>query len=148
MKQFVRCANCRQWYVERAVTTVDILQDNGMRRMAMWCRSCIREAEQRSLYADEDIDCQDWQAAEGSLLSRSLLTPEDASGAFGDLMQEHLALMEEALLEEDDSAIASRIRDFIDRGRVSLEQLDDAAQAQRLTAHLNYWQTVLKALRP
>jgi len=148
VKQFARCANCRQWYVERAVTTVGILQGNGARRTALWCRPCIQAAEQRSLDVDKNIDLQDWQAAEESLLSRDLMPPEAAGGAFGDLMQEHLDLMEEALLEEDDDAIASRIGDFVDRGRAFLEQLDDAAQAQRLTAHLNYWQTVLKALKP
>ena len=148
MKQFARCANCRQWYVERAVTTVDILQGNGARRTALWCRSCIQAAEQRSLYVDENTGFQEWQAAEDSLLSRDFLPPEEAGGAFGDLMQEHLNLMEEALLEEDDDAIASRIGDFVERGRALLEQLDDATQTQRLTAHLNYWQTVLKALKP
>lgn len=146
MKQFARCSNCRQWYVDRAVTTVDILQGNGMRRTALWCRTCIHEAEQRSLYANEDIDCQDLQASDGSLLSYDFLQPEAATGVFGALLQEHLNLMEEALLEADDDAIASRISDFMARGRAHLDRLDDLEQAQRLTTHLHYWQTFLKAL--
>jgi len=146
VKQFARCSNCRQWYVDRAVTTVDILQGNGMRRTALWCQPCIREAEQRSLYAEEGIDVQDLQASDGSLLGDNLLQSEEATGAFGALLQEHLDLMEEALLEENDDAIASRISDFMARGHAHLGTLDNVEQAQRLTTHLNYWQTFLKAL--
>lgn len=146
MKQFARCSNCRQWYVDRAVTTVDILQGNGMRRTALWCQPCIHEAEQRSRYAIESIDVQDLQASASALKSYPLWQPEETSGAFGALLQEHLDLMEEALLEENDDAIASRISDFMDRGRAHLDGLDDPAQAQRLTTHLHYWQTFLKAL--
>lgn len=146
MKQFARCSNCRQWYVERAVTTVDILQGNGMRHTALWCQPCIREAEQRSLYADDAVDFQDLQSSDGSLLSYGLLQPEEASGVIGELLQEHLDLMEEALIQEDDDAIASRIADFMQRGRAYLEALDDSEQAQRLTNHLNYWQIFLNTL--
>jgi hypothetical protein len=146
VKQFARCSNCRQWYVDRAVTTVEVLQANGMRRTALWCQPCIWEAEQRSLCADEGIDPQALHAPNGSLLNDDLLQSEEATGTFGELLQEHLYLMEEALLEEDDDAIASRIGDFMERGRTHLEHLDDPEHAQRLTMHLHYWQTFLKAL--
>ncbi|ETW99895.1 MAG: hypothetical protein ETSY1_13215 [Candidatus Entotheonella factor] len=146
MKQFARCSNCRQWYVEHAVTTVDILQGNGMRRTALWCQPCIRAAEQRSLYADDVVDFQDLQSPDDSLLSYGLLPPEEANGVLGELLQEHLDLMEEALVQEDDDAIASRIGDFMERGRTHLETLDDSEQAKRLTNHLNYWQIFLNTL--
>jgi len=148
VKQFARCSNCRQWYVDRAVTTVDILQGNGMRRTALWCQRCIHEAEHRSLYAEEDLDVQERQASDGSRLSYDFLQPEEVNGAFSALLQEHLDLMEEALLEEDDDAIAARISDFMVRGHAHLDRLDDAEQTQRLTTHLNYWQIFLKALNP
>jgi hypothetical protein len=148
MKQFARCSNCRQWYVDRAVTTVDILQGSGMRRTALWCQPCIREAEQRSHYANEGIDIQNLSSAADLLMNADRLQPEKATGVFGALLQEHLDLMEEALLEEDDDAIASRIGEFVKRGRTHLEQLDGPEQVQRLTNHLNYWQTFLKALDP
>ncbi len=147
MKQFARCSNCRQWYVERAVTTVDTLQGNGMRRTALWCQPCIREAEQRSQDADEGIDVLNLHSPDDLLQSHNLLQPEEKeTGVFGELLQEHLDLMEEALLEENDNAIASRISEFMERGRIHLEQLDDPDQGQRLTNHLNYWQTFLKML--
>ncbi len=149
MKQFAQCANCRQWYVEHAVTMVDILQGNGMRRTALWCQSCIREAEQRSHAVDERLDAQALELADDSLLSYGLApSAQEAPGVFGELLQEHHDLMEEALLEEDDGAIASRIGEFVERGRTHMEQLDDPEQAQRLTNHLNYWQTFLKTLNP
>jgi hypothetical protein len=117
-----------------------------MRRTALWCQSCIHEAEQRSRYAVESIDVQDLQASASALKSYPRLQPEETSGTFGALLQEHLDLMEEALLEENDDAIALRIGDFMDRGRAHLDGLDDPTQAQRLTMHLHYWQTFLKAL--
>jgi len=148
VKQFARCSNCRQWYVDHAVTTVDILQGNGVRRTALWCQPCIREAEQRSHDADEGIDIPDLQSPDDSLLGYGLLQSEvKATGVFGELLQEHLDLMEEALLEENDNAIASRISEFMERGRTHLEQLDDPEQGQRLTNHLNYWQTFLQMLK-
>jgi hypothetical protein len=117
-----------------------------MRRTALWCHPCIREAEQRSLHADEGIDYQDLQAVDSSLPSYDLWPPAETPGAFGALLQEHLSLMEEALLEEDDDTIASRINDFMARARTHLDSFDDPEQVQRLTTHLNYWQTFLKAL--
>jgi hypothetical protein len=146
VKQFARCSNCRQWYLERAVTTVDILQGNGVRRTALWCQPCIREAEQRSLNADAHLDDHDLQTRYESLLNASLAPSEAVTGTFGELLQEHLDLMEEALLEENDRMIAMRIGDFMDRSRAHLEQLDNPEQSQRLTIHLNYWQTFLRAL--
>jgi hypothetical protein len=119
-----------------------------MRRTALWCQPCIHEAEQRSRYAAERIDVQDLQVAASVFKSYDLSRPEETTGAFGALLQEHLDLMEEALLEENDDAIASRISDFMDRGRAHLNRLDDPTQAQRLTTHLHYWQTFLKALKP
>jgi hypothetical protein len=35
----------------------------------------------------------------------------------------------------------------MERGRTHLEQLDDPEQGQRLTNHLNYWQTFLQMLK-
>ncbi len=137
MKQFARCSNCRQWYVDRAVTTVDIVQENGQRRTALWCQPCIREAEQRSLFAAENLDSEDLQSPTHSLLSYQHLQPEEATGIFGELLREHLDLMEEAL-REDDEAIAVRISEFMVRGHAHVEQLDDPEQAQRLTTHLHY----------
>ncbi len=79
-------------------------------------------------------------------MSYGLLQSEEVGGVIGELLQEHLDLMEEALIQEDDNAIASRIVEFMERGRAHLEALDDSEQAQRLTNHLNYWQTFLNAL--
>lgn len=146
IKQFAQCANCRQWYVEQAVTTVEILQGNGMRHTALWCQPCIREAEQRSYDTDTDAgrDVQDLQSPSDSFLSYDVLPAEE--GAFGELLQAHLDLMEEALVVEDAAAIASRIGEFMARGRAYLEELDSPEHVQRLTNHLNYWQTFLDAL--
>jgi hypothetical protein len=119
-----------------------------MRHTALWCQPCIHEAEQRSLCATEGIDCQDVQVSASALESYDRWPPEETTGTFGALLQEHLDLMEEALREENDDAIASRISDFMARGRAHLDGLDDQEQAQRLTTHLHYWQTFLKALRP
>lgn len=148
MKQFARCSNCRLWYVDHAVTTVEILQGNGMRCTALWCQPCIREAEQRSLDADAGMDMQDLSSPADLFRRADRPQPEEATGVFGALLQEHLDLMEEALLEEDDDAIASRIGEFMERGHTHLKQLDDPEQVQRLRNHLNYWQIFLKALDP
>jgi hypothetical protein len=145
VKQFARCSNCRQWYVDRAVATVDILQRNGLRRTALWCQSCIREAEQRSLPADEGLALQDLPRSTNSPRSDTRLQPKAETGAFGELLQEHLDLMEEAL-QADDEAIALRIGDFMERGRTHLEQISDSEQTRRLTNHLHYWQTFLNML--
>ena len=119
-----------------------------MRRTALWCQVCIREAEQRSQYAAEATDDQDLQDADATRLFRGIRQPADATDTFGALLQEHFDLMEEALLEENDDAIASRISDFMARGRAHLDELNEPEQAQRLTTHLHYWQTFLRALNP
>ncbi len=147
MKQFAQCSNCQQWYVERAVTIVEILQGNGLRHTALWCHACIREAEQRSHDATESTDFQDLQSSADPFSSCDRLPPEEATGAFGELLQAHLDLMEEALIVEDDDAIALRIGEFMARGRAHLEQLDEPEHIRRLTNHLNYWQTFLNALK-
>ncbi len=144
MKQFARCSNCRQWYVSRAVTAVEILRGNGLHRTAMWCQRCIREAEHRSLDTDASIDTQDMHALT-TLLSHEESPLEEATGIFGDLLEEHLELMEDAL-QEDDDAIATKIGNFMERCLAYCEQLDDPDQAKRLTNHLNYWRTFLRML--
>lgn len=144
MKQFARCSNCRQWYVSHVVTTVEILRGNGKHRTAVWCQPCIREAEQRSHDANEHLNAQDMHYL-NALLAHHEPPHEEATGVFSDLLEEHLELMEQAL-QEDDDAIAARIGDFIERCLAYCEQLDDPQQSQRLTNHLNYWQTFLKML--
>ncbi len=111
----------------------------------MWCQRCIREAEQRSLYADEYMDPQDVQPP-AILLPHDEPPLEEATGVFADLLEEHLELMEDALQQEDDDAIAARIGDFMERCLAYCEQLDDPEQSKRLTNHLNYWQAFLRML--
>ncbi len=144
MKQFARCSSCRQWYSSHAVTTVEILRGNGQHRTAMWCQRCIQEAEQRSLYIDAYVDPQE-RPPPNVLMPHHESLHEEATGAFADLLEEHLELMEDAI-QEDDDAIAARIGNFMERCRAYSEQLDDPAQSQRLKNHLNYWQTFLNML--
>ncbi len=59
MKQFARCTSCRQWYARRAITTVEIVQANGLQRTTLWCVRCIRDAEHRSQSFEDVPDRQE-----------------------------------------------------------------------------------------
>ncbi len=145
MKQFARCTNCRQWYIHSATLLVEIYRGNGLHRTTLWCASCIRAAEQRSQAAD---DRGEHGTADLSAAFQFTSPAPDTHGSddFHRLIQEHLNLMDRAL-QEDDNIIVPLIDDFMARCRTHRDQLDHPAHVQRLSGHLQYWDTFLQALR-
>ena len=63
---------------------------------------------------------------------------------FQALVQEHTALMERAI-HEDDTVLVPLIEDFMQRCRSSQVQVEHAEHRQRLTGHLQYWEAFLNA---
>jgi len=68
-----------------------------------------------------------------------------SSATFQQFMQEHLQLMDRALYD-DEAIVVPVIQDFIDRCRLYQTHLEMPGQLKRLTGHLQYWETFLKAL--
>lgn len=128
-----------------ATLLVEIYRGNGLHRTTLWCMSCVHAAEQRSQSASEsgEHEIADLRAA---LPSSSAVLETHGSDDFHRLIQEHLDLMDRAL-QEDDSVIVPLIDDFMDRCRTHREQLEHPAHVQRLSGHLQYWDTFLQALR-
>lgn len=146
MQHFVRCTNCRQWYVRSFTRAVQISRGNHLHRITEWCLHCIGAAEQRSQAVDQHVpelsetDLTHVNAHEQSMTHTSL------SDAFQDYLQEHTQLMDRAL-HEDDAVLIPLVENFMQRCRTYHEQLADSALAQRLVRHIQYWETFLKALR-
>ena len=128
-----------------ATLLVEIYRGNGLHRTTLWCASCVRAAEQRSQAADD-------HGEHGTAdLSTAFQFPSPEPGTHGSddfhrLIQEHLDLMDRAL-QEDDHVIVPLIDDFMDRCRTYRDQLEHPAHVQRLSGHLQYWDTFLQALR-
>ena len=145
MKQFARCTNCRQWYLYSATLLVEIYRGNGLHRTALWCASCVQVAEQRSQAAGASGEHGTVDLS-ATFQFASPVPEGHGSDDFHRLIQEHLDLMDRAL-QEDDSVIVPLIDDFIDRCRTYRDQLEHPAHEQRLSGHLQYWDTFLQALR-
>jgi hypothetical protein len=71
--------------------------------------------------------------------------PLSSSETFQQFMQEHLQLMDRALYD-DETILVPAIQDFIERCRLYQTQVEMPEQCQRLTGHLQYWETFLNAL--
>jgi hypothetical protein len=138
VKQFTRCANCRQWYLEAFTTAVEIFRHGQRHRMAVWCVRCVEDAEQRSRPAQ----AQGSNAAEAPLPATCIAPPD----GFQQLVQEHIALMDRAIHEED-TILVPLLEDFMARCQAYQQRLDNPEQAQRLKAHVQYWDAFLKALQ-
>ena len=137
MRQFTRCANCRQWYLQTFTTAVEIFRNGHLHRMAVWCLRCIEDAEQRSRPAEARE-----RDAPGTPLQTT--TRDASSDGFHRLVQEHIDLMDRAIHEED-TILVPLIEGFMQRCQFS-QPLGSPEQAQRLAAHLQYWGAFLKAL--
>jgi hypothetical protein len=138
VKQFTRCANCRQWYLQAFTTAVEIFRDGHLHRIAVWCVRCVEDAEQRSHSAQERGD----DTAEAPVYATRMAPPD----GFHQLVQEHIDLMDRAIHEED-TILVPLLEDFMERCRSYQQRLDNPEQAQRLLAHLQYWEAFLKALQ-
>ncbi len=145
MKQFTQCANCQQWYVRTYTTVVEIYQNNGLHCTTMWCLRCIDAAERRS---------QPHSTSVAPVVSTPALDAVDAgersshgpsSDTLQQFMQEHLQLMDRALYD-DEAILVPVIQDFMERCRLYQTHLEMPEQLKRLTGHLQYWETFLKAL--
>ena len=145
MKQFTQCTNCQQWYMRTYTTAVEIYQGDSLRYMTVWCLRCIAEAERRS-------------QPYGTPVAPVVSTPASDAGEAGEqpshvvssetfqqFIQEHLQLMDRALCD-DEAILVPVIEDFMARCRFYQTYLDMPEQRQRLTGHLQYWETFLKAL--
>lgn len=137
MRQFTRCANCRQWYLQTFTTAVEIFRDGHLQRLAVWCLRCVADAEHRSHPTDERRS-----DAPGTPLPAT--TRDVSPNSFQQLVQEHLALMDRAM-HEADTILVPLIEDFMQRCQAHQPQ-ESPEQAQRLAAHLQYWAAFLKAL--
>ena len=128
-----------------ATLLVEIVRGNGFHRTTLWCMPCVRTAEQRSQSAGDSMESEtvDLHAA------LQFSTPEletHGNDDFHRLIQEHLDLMDRAL-QEDDSTIVALIDDFMNRCQTHKDQLEHPDHVQRLSGHLQYWDTFLQALR-
>ena len=70
---------------------------------------------------------------------------QSSSETFQQFMQEHLQLMDRALYD-DEILLVPTIQEFIERCRLYQTRVETPEQGQRLTGHLQYWETFLNAL--
>lgn len=146
MKQFSRCKNCRQWYLQAFTTVVEVCQGDIQRRKTVWCLRCVAAAERRSWSEETSAS-----AAETSTLFSTDPVPEipDASSAhdqFQQLLLEHTRLMEQAL-HADEIVLIPRIQHYLDQCRRYQEQMGNPEHAQRLAGHQQYWEAFFKVLK-
>lgn len=145
MKQFTQCTNCHQWYVRTSTTTVEIYQGDSLRCMTVWCLRCIDEAEQRSQPHGTSVATGDSTPALHPIAVGEQPGPGPSSETFQHFMQEHLQLMDRALYD-DEAILIPIVQDFMERCRLYQPRLERPEQLTRLTGHLQYWETFLKAL--
>lgn len=145
MKQFTQCTNCQQWYVRTYTTTVEIYQRDSLRCMTVWCLRCVDEAERRSQPHGTSVAPVASAPALDPIESAERPSHEPSSGTFQHYMQEHLQLMDRALYA-DEAMLIPIIQDFMERCRRYQPDLERPEQLKRLTGHLQYWETFLKAL--
>ena len=145
MKRFARCTNCRQWYVQTYTTPVEIYQHDSLCCMTVWCLRCIDEAERRSQLHGTSAVTEGSTPTLHTADMEARPSPVPSSDPFQKFMQEHLQLMDRALYD-DEALLRPVIQDFMERCRLYQRQLDIPEQCRRLTGHLQYWETFLKAL--
>ena len=145
MKHFAQCTNCQQWYVRTYTASVEIYQHDRLCCLTVWCLRCIDEAERRSqphgTSAGTEGSTPTLHTADMAECPRHVLS----SDTFQQFMQEHLQLMDRALYD-DEAMLIPVIQNFMERCRLYQTQLEMPEQCQRLTGHLQYWETFLKAL--
>jgi hypothetical protein len=146
VKQFTRCANCRQWYVHTFTTTVEIYHGGHLCRVAEWCLRCIDEAEQRSQPVDDGTRDTLESRLMVSASPEQVATKAASVDSFEQLVQEHLDLMTRAI-HEDDAVIIPLIEDFMQRCRIQQQRLKAPEPSRRLLGHMQYWEAFLKALQ-
>lgn len=145
MKRFARCTNCQQWYLQTFTASVEIYQHDRLCCLAVWCLQCIAEAERRSqphgtALATEGV-APEWPMVDREARPGPLVSVETLQ----QFMQEHLQLMDRALYD-DETILVPTIQDFIERCRLYQAKVEIPEQSQRLTGHLQYWETFLNAL--
>jgi hypothetical protein len=145
MKRFARCANCCQWYVHAFTMAVEIYQGSQLQRIAVWCSRCIADAEHRSQYGDTQRSAEPSPPAPLTPPAHLPASTDSSPAREESFVQEHLQLMERAM-REDDAVLIPLIEDFVQRCRAYHDQLQTPEPAQRLRAHLQYWDAFLKAL--
>ena len=141
MKQFTRCTNCRQWYRHSATSTVEIVQGDVLRRLTVWCRQCMQDAENRSQAVEETARVPD-----SPPLAAHEMESDMPHADFRQLVHEHFSLMEQAL-HADEDLLVPRIDAFIQRCHSYQQRLTEPALVQRLAAHVQYWHAFLQALQ-
>ena len=145
MKQFTQCTNCQQWYVRTYTATVEIYQRDSLRCMTVWCLRCIDEAERRSQLHGTAVAPVLSTSASDAAVGGERPSHGPSSATFQQFMQEHLQLMDRALYD-DEAILIPIIKDFMERCRLYQTHLEIPGQLKRLTGHLQYWETFLKAL--
>ena len=145
MKQFTQCTHCQQWYIRTYTTAVEIYQSDSRRCMTIWCLRCIAEAEQRSQAHDTAVAAMVSTSAADAVADGERPSHGPSSDTFQQCMQEHLQLMDRALYD-DEAILIPIIQDFMERCRLYQPHLAIPEQLKRLTGHLQYWETFLKAL--
>jgi hypothetical protein len=147
MKQFSRCKNCRQWYVQAFTTVIEISKGDMQRRKTVWCLRCVAEAEKRSWSAEIDTP-----EDESVTLFTGVADIPEMTGAtpvhdsFQQLLLEHTYLMDQAL-HADEAVLIPRIKHYLEQCQDYQEYLDIPEHAQRLAGHQHYWEAFLKVLK-
>jgi len=145
VKQFAQCTNCQQWYVQTYTTAVEISQNGSLRCMTVWCLRCIDAAERRSQPHGTAVAPVVSTPASDAVDVGERPSHVPSSDTFQQCMQEHLQLMDRALYD-DEAILVPIIQDFMERCRLYQTHLEMPEQLKRLTGHLQYWETFLKAL--
>ena len=113
--------------------------------MTVWCLRCIDEAERRSQLQDTSAVTESSTPTLHTTDMEECPRPGPSSDPFQQFIQEQLQLMDRALYD-DEALLIPVIQDFMERCRLYQRQLDIPEQCRRLTGHLQYWETFLKAL--
>jgi hypothetical protein len=145
VKRFARCTNCQQWYLQTFTTSVEIYQHDRLCCLAVWCLRCIAEAERRSQPHGTALATEGVTSVWPRVDREGHPGPLSPAETFQQFMQEHLQLMDRALCD-DETLLVPTIQDFIERCRLYQAQAEIPEQRQRLTGHLQYWETFLNAL--
>ncbi len=145
MKQFTQCTNCQQWYVRTYTTAVEIYQCDSLCCTTVWCLRCIDAAERRSQLHGTAVAPVVSTSAADAVAGGERPSHRPSSETFQQFMQEHLQLMDRALYD-DEAILIPIIQDFMERCRLYQPHLEIPEQLKRLTGHLQYWETFLKAL--
>ena len=147
MKQFSRCKNCRQWYLQAFTTVVEVCQGDIQRRKTVWCLRCVAAAERRSLSEETSAAAEETVTLFGSTVPLSEMPDASSShDQFQQLLLEHTRLMEQAL-HADETVLIPRIQHYLAQCRHYEEQKGNPEHAQRLAGHRQYWEAFFKVLK-